>query len=78
MSEQVLFVEKPPSPAAQRMRLTRQRRSQGLRCITLEIRDSEIDALIAQRLLLRDQRNNPAAIAKALYVILERALPLEH
>ena len=60
------------------MWLTRQRRAQGLRCITLGIHDPEIDALIAQRLLLRDQRTNPAAIAKALYVILERALPLEH
>jgi hypothetical protein len=78
MSELISSAEKPLSPAAERMRLTRQRRAHGLRCITLEIRNTEIDALIARRLLACDQRNDPVAIAKALYVVLERALPLAH
>ena len=34
------------SPAAQRMRLHRERRRQRLRCVTVELREAEITALI--------------------------------
>jgi hypothetical protein len=71
MSEQ-LATEKLVSPAAKRMRLTRQRRANGLRCVTLEIRDSEIDALVARGLLA--DRNDPEAIVQSLYVLLDRVL----
>jgi predicted N-formylglutamate amidohydrolase len=64
---------KPVSAAAQRMRLTRHRRANGLRCVILEIRDTEIDALIARGLLPRDKRNSKIAISSALYEILDQA-----
>ena len=43
----------PPSisPAAERMRRHRQRRRDGLRCLNVELRETEIDTLIGRRLL---------------------------
>jgi hypothetical protein len=38
------------SPAAERMRRHRQRRRDGLRCLTVELRDREIDELIRRGL----------------------------
>ncbi len=67
--------EKPLSPAAQRMRGTRYRRALGLRCIRFEIHDDQINALIGRRLLSPDKRNDPDAIAEALYVIVDGVLP---
>lgn len=75
MSEQMAYIEAPLSPAAQRMRLLRQRRADGLRCIKFEIYSSQIDALITRRLLSLDKRNDSEEIAKALYAIVDRALP---
>jgi hypothetical protein len=34
------------SPSAKRMRLHRERRRDGLRCLTIELRETEIDALV--------------------------------
>jgi hypothetical protein len=62
------------SPAAERMRAHRQRRRDGLRCVTIEIRNSEIDALIRKQLLKPETRNNPSAIIDALYAFLDRTL----
>jgi len=39
------------SAAAERMRLHRERRRKGLRCLTIELRESEIDALVRMGLL---------------------------
>ena len=49
------------------MRLQRARRSAGLRCLTLEIRDAEIAALIRKGLLRPDSRQDNAAVRNALY-----------
>ncbi len=57
------------------MRLARKRRAEGLRCVILEIRDTEIEALIARGLLPSDKRNSKTAISLALYEILDQALP---
>jgi hypothetical protein len=38
------------SPAAARMRLHRDRRRRGLRCLTIELRETEIDVLIWERI----------------------------
>jgi len=38
------------SPAAERMRLYRERRRSGLRCLLIELRETEIDALIRRGL----------------------------
>jgi hypothetical protein len=56
------------------MRTHRQRRRDGLRCLTIEFRDSEIDALISKGMLRADARNDADAIRDALYAHLERAL----
>jgi len=64
----------PRSAAAERMRAHRQRRRDGLRCLTVELRDSEIDALIRKQLLKSERRNDLSAIVDALYVFLDRTL----
>ena len=38
------------SAAAERMRRHRQRRRDGLRCLMIELRETEVDALLAQML----------------------------
>jgi hypothetical protein len=35
-----------PTPSAERMRLHRDRRRRGLRCLMIELRETDIDALI--------------------------------
>jgi hypothetical protein len=67
-------IAKPRSSAAERMRAHRQRRRDGLRCVTVEIRDAEIVALIRKGMLKIDARNNLDAIRDALYAHLERTL----
>ena len=59
---------------AERVRAHRQRRREGLRCFTLEIRDSEVDALVHKQLLEPERRSDPSAIVDALYAFLDRAL----
>ena len=63
-----------PSPAALRMRRHRERRRDGLRCMTIELRETEIDALIRKGLLKDDARNNRRAVISAFYGFLDRAL----
>jgi hypothetical protein len=67
-------IAKPRSPAAERMRTHRQRRRDGLRCLTIELRDTEIEALARNGFLKADARNDPYSIEMALYQFLERAL----
>ena len=68
--------EPAPSAAAERMRLHRERRRQGLRCLTIELRETEIDALVRMGLLRPQTRNDANAIIKALYMHFDRALDL--
>jgi hypothetical protein len=62
------------SQPAVRMRRHRQRRRDGLRCLMVELRETEIDALIRKGLLKRETRNNPTAIIEALYNLFDRIL----
>jgi hypothetical protein len=62
------------SPAADRMRLHRERRRHGLRCLMIELRETEIDALIGRGLLKAEMRNDPNAVSKALYAHLDHTL----
>jgi hypothetical protein len=62
------------SAAAERMRLHRERRRQGLRCLMIELRETEIDALIPNGLLKAETRNDPSAVSEALYDFLDRTL----
>jgi hypothetical protein len=52
----------------------RERRRDGLRCLTIEIRETEIDVLIGKGMLKADARNYPDAIRDALYAHLDRTL----
>jgi hypothetical protein len=62
------------SGPAERMRLHRQRRRRGLRCLTIELHEKEIDGLIRRGLLQQETRNNSNAILEALYAHFERTL----
>ena len=62
------------SAAAERMRRHRERRRDGLRCVTIELRETEIDALTRRGFLNADARNDPYWIQTALYEFLERTL----
>jgi hypothetical protein len=62
------------SAAAERMRRHRERRHFGLRCVTLQVRDGEIEELIRRGLLRADMRNEVYEIREALYAHLDRTL----
>jgi hypothetical protein len=62
------------SAAAERMRLHRERRRQGLRCLIIELRETEIDMLIRKGLLKPETRNDTSAIIDALYAHLDHTL----
>jgi hypothetical protein len=64
----------PRSAAAERMRAHRQRRRDGLRCLTIELRETEVDALIRRGMLKADARNDPYAVRDALYAYLAHTL----
>jgi hypothetical protein len=55
------------SAAAQRMRAHRERRRAGLRCVVVQLRETEVDVLIRKGLLKADARNNVRAIRDALH-----------
>jgi hypothetical protein len=53
------------------MRLHRERRQQGLRCLTIEVHESEINMLVHMKLLKSEMRNDANAIIEALFAHLE-------
>jgi len=74
-----MIIVNPPSTAprsavAERMRRYRERRRDGLRCLMIELRETEIDALARNGFLKVDARNDPYSIQMALYEFLERTL----
>ena len=60
--------------AAERMRRHRQRRREDLRCVIIELRETEIDALICKGFLKPETRNDTSAIIDALYAHLDHTL----
>jgi hypothetical protein len=60
--------------AAERMRRHRQRRRDGLRCLMIELRETEIDEFLRKGLLKPETRNDTSAIIDALYAHLESTL----
>ena len=64
------------SPAALRMRRHRKRRRDGLRCLTVQLRESEIDVLVFRGMLHPEMRNNQSAILKALYTHFDQTLSM--
>jgi hypothetical protein len=63
-----------PLTAAERMARFRERQKAGMRCLTLEIRNSEIAALVRRGLLDSNKSNDRAAIKAAIYVLFEQTL----
>ena len=59
---------------AERMRRCRRRRRDGLRCYRLELRDSEIEALVRRGLPPASEQTNRSAIIKAMYSFFDRTL----
>jgi hypothetical protein len=62
------------SSAAERMRQHRERKKLGMRCVMLELRETEIDALIRKGFLKADARNDTIAIIDAMYAYFGREL----
>ena len=60
--------------AAERMRRHRQRRRDGLRCLVIELRETEVDELICKGLLKPETRKDTSAIIDALYAHLDHTL----
>jgi len=65
------------SPAAVRMRRHRKRRRDGLRCLTVQLRESEIDMLVCRALLHPEMRNNEYAIINALHAHFDQTLNMK-
>ena len=63
-----------PSPAAHRMRRSRERRRNGLRCLMIQLRETEIDVLVRKGLLDRGRQDDPNALVEALHAHLDRTL----
>jgi hypothetical protein len=59
--------------AAERMRRYRQRRRNGLRCFMIELRETEVDALIRKGLLSAESRQDYVSVQSALYAFLDDA-----
>jgi hypothetical protein len=63
-----------PSPAAERMRLHRERLRNGLTHLAIDLRRSEVDGLVRLEFLSAETRNDVNAIRTALYEFFERTL----
>ena len=59
--------------AAERMRRYRQRRRDGFRCLMIELRETEIDALITNGLLTAKNREDYDSLQSAFYAFLDDA-----
>ena len=62
------------SLAAERMRLFRERRRKGLRCVTIELHEDEIDALVRMGLLNVEMRNDANSVIEAMYAFFDLTL----
>jgi hypothetical protein len=56
------------------MRAHRERRRGGLRCVNIQLRETEVDVLIQKKLLNPDARNDSYAVRDALHAYLDRTL----
>lgn len=62
------------SLGAERMARHRDRQRKGLRCVTIELREAEIDVLVRHWWLAPDRRDDLAAVQKAFYGFLDETL----
>ena len=63
------------SPSAKRMARHRERRRNGMRCITVELREVEIAFLIRSQFLEPEDRADPIALRNAMHRWLDRVCP---
>ena len=64
---------KAPITLARRMRFHRARKLAGLRCLTLEVRETEIAALVRKGLLRAESQTDDNAVRDAFYALLDRS-----
>jgi hypothetical protein len=64
----------PPSGAALRMRQHRERRRKRMRCLTIELRDSEIEEFIRRKRLSPEDRDGPKALRRTIHTYLDDTL----
>jgi hypothetical protein len=62
------------SAGVERMRAHRERRRAGLRCVTVQLRETEVDVLIRRGLLKADARDDLHALRDALHAHFDRTL----
>jgi hypothetical protein len=79
MSDHAETTSEPTTPpiagsAAERMRAHRSRRHAGLRCLTIELRETEITELIRRKMLEADARNDLRAVRNAIHRHLDETL----
>jgi hypothetical protein len=60
--------------AAKRMRYHRERRREGIRCVTIELRETEVTELIRRKLLDAGARSDLRAIRSAIHRHLDDTL----
>ena len=63
-----------PTPAAERMRRLRERRARGARVVAVEVDVDLLENLVRLGLVGRGEVDDPAALAFALYMLLEEAV----
>jgi hypothetical protein len=63
-----------PLNAAERMRVYRRRRRQGLQHVQISLHVTEIDTLVRMRLLTEEQRKDAEALRAAILELVYRAL----
>jgi len=62
------------SLATERMRRHRERRRKGLRCLTVLLRETEVDALIRTGFLLPETRRDNVEVIKAIHRYFDQTL----
>ena len=55
-----------PTSVAERMRVYRTRRQNGLRCVRILLHETEVDLLIEKGFLKRERRRDPKAVQDAI------------
>jgi hypothetical protein len=66
-------VEARITAGALRMRVSRQRRREGRRCVTLDVRETEVNRLVTLGLLRAADRDDPNEVLLALYRFLDHS-----
>ena len=72
MDNKHALADPPVSHAVLRMRRCRARRREGLRLVQVQLRETEVDALIESRWLDERSRNDPNAVIDALHRLFDR------